>query len=137
MSTNRDYIPRGLAQFNEWYNLINFFKQVTFVQDNPWTHIPDEENSAFIAAFNDWTAAYTLGPGNIREVIIHFWIEGADHRAKPDGYDGAVVIWDIADAPFTQIEDLKLGYEIALPTSPSQLVKLATRGGYAGSGVRF
>jgi hypothetical protein len=44
----RGYIPGPLAQFNEWYaNLINYIKQVTFVQDNPWTHIPDDENNAF------------------------------------------------------------------------------------------
>jgi hypothetical protein len=64
-SANRDYIPRPLAQFNDWYaNLVNYIKQVTFVQDNPWTHIPDDENNAFVAAFDDWTAAYTptLGP---------------------------------------------------------------------------
>jgi hypothetical protein len=49
MARNRDYIPRPLAQFNEWYaNLINYIKQVTFVQDNPWTHIPDEKNNAFV-----------------------------------------------------------------------------------------
>jgi hypothetical protein len=56
---------RPLAQFNEWYtNLINNIRQVTFVVDNPWTHIPDEETNAFVDAFNNWTAAYTptLGP---------------------------------------------------------------------------
>jgi len=35
----------------------------------------------------------------IRELVINFWIQGADHRAKPDGYEGAVIIWGIADAP--------------------------------------
>jgi hypothetical protein len=45
-SRQHDYIPRPLAQFNEWYtNLINYIKQVTFAQDNPWTHIPDDENN--------------------------------------------------------------------------------------------
>ena len=64
-SRQHDYIPRPLAQFNEWYaNLINYIKQVTFTQENPWTHIPAQEGNAFVAAFDAWTAAYTptLGP---------------------------------------------------------------------------
>jgi len=36
---------------------------------------------------------------NIREILVSFRIKGADHRAKPPGYDGAVVIWDILDSP--------------------------------------
>jgi hypothetical protein len=36
---------------------------------------------------------------NIREVVVNFWIKGADHKAKPDGYDGAVLIWDVLDTP--------------------------------------
>ena len=35
--------------------------------------------------------AATIGPGNVREVVIHFWIEGSSHRAKPSGYDGTVL----------------------------------------------
>ena len=42
----------------------------------------------------------------IRELVINFWIQGADHRAKPDGYEGAVIIWGIADAPPENPEDL-------------------------------
>ena len=34
---------------------------------------------------------------NIREILVDFWIQGADHKAKPVGYDGAVIIWDIND----------------------------------------
>ena len=62
-TANRDYIPRGLAQFNEWYtNLVNYVKKVTFTQDNPWTHIPVKENNAFFVVFDNWTAVYTLSP---------------------------------------------------------------------------
>jgi hypothetical protein len=42
---------------------------------------------------------YELRLRNIREVLVDFWIKGADHKAKPAGYDGAVIIWDILDAP--------------------------------------
>jgi hypothetical protein len=34
---------------------------------------------------------------NIREVVVNFWVKGADHKAKPEGYDGAVIIWDVLD----------------------------------------
>jgi len=57
---SRDYIPRGHAAFNEWYtNLINYIRQVTFTQNNPWTHIPNPEANAFVALLAEWTAAYT------------------------------------------------------------------------------
>ena len=42
MARNRDYIPRPLAQFNEWYTkLINYIKQVTFAQGSQreWSDI--------------------------------------------------------------------------------------------------
>jgi hypothetical protein len=35
----------------------------------------------------------------IRELLVNFWIKGAAHKAKPSGYDGAVIIWDVLDAP--------------------------------------
>ena len=60
--------------------------------------------------------ALTIGPGAIREVVIHFWIDGADHRAKPEGYDGAVLIWAVGDFPFVRIEDLRDGNLMASRT---------------------
>jgi hypothetical protein len=35
----------------------------------------------------------------IREILVNFWIKGASGRAKPDGYDGAVIIWAVLDEP--------------------------------------
>jgi hypothetical protein len=43
---------------------------------------------------------------NIREILVRFWIKGQTHRAKPDGYDGAVIVWDIPDKPPERPEDL-------------------------------
>jgi len=34
---------------------------------------------------------------NIREIVVDFKIAGAAHKAKPTGYDGAVIIWGILD----------------------------------------
>jgi len=35
----------------------------------------------------------------IRVVHVDFWILGSGHKAKPEGYDGAVVVWDVLDEP--------------------------------------
>jgi len=42
----------------------------------------------------------------IRELVVNFWQQGADHRAKPAGYEGAVIIWGVVDAPPANPEDL-------------------------------
>jgi hypothetical protein len=42
---------------------------------------------------------FVIHLSNIRELVINFWILGADHKAKPAGYEGAVIIWSIGDAP--------------------------------------
>jgi hypothetical protein len=44
---------------------------------------------------------------SIRELNIDFWIQGAAHKAKPEGYDGAVIIWGIQDAPPEKPEELE------------------------------
>jgi hypothetical protein len=43
---------------------------------------------------------------NIREVIVNFRVQGSPHIAKPDGYDGAVLIWDVLGAPPERPESL-------------------------------
>ena len=45
---------------------------------------------------------------NIREVLINFWIKGETHHAKPEGYDGAVIIWAVLDSPPATPNDLTL-----------------------------
>jgi len=42
----------------------------------------------------------------IRELLVDFWIQGEAHKAKPHGYDGAVIIWGIRDTPPEQPEEL-------------------------------
>jgi len=39
------------------------------------------------------------------ELIVHFRQRGADNRAKPKGYDGAVIIWAIGDAEPDNLKD--------------------------------
>jgi len=42
---------------------------------------------------------FVIHLSNIRELVVDFWIQGEAHKAKPHGYDGAVIIWDIRDTP--------------------------------------
>jgi hypothetical protein len=41
---------------------------------------------------------FVLHLRNIREILVDFWIQGESHKAKPQGYDGAVIVWDLLDA---------------------------------------
>jgi hypothetical protein len=52
------------------------------------------------------TVEYELRLRKIREVVVNFWVKGASNRAKPLRYDGAVVIWDVRDAPPAGPNDL-------------------------------
>jgi hypothetical protein len=42
---------------------------------------------------------FVIHLSNIRELVVDFWIQGEAHKAKPHGYDGAVIIWDTRDTP--------------------------------------
>jgi len=50
--------------------------------------------------------AFNITLSAIRELKINFWIQDANHRAKPKGYDGAIIIWGIADKAPLNPEDL-------------------------------
>ena len=45
------------------------------------------------------TVEYNLFLRNIREIIVDFHVKGATNKAKPSGYDGAVIIWDVLAEP--------------------------------------
>jgi hypothetical protein len=45
------------------------------------------------------TVDFVIHLSTIRELKIDFWIQGASHKAKPHGYDGAVIIWGLRDTP--------------------------------------
>ena len=42
----------------------------------------------------------------IRQVHVHFKEQGAANKAKPKGYDGAVLVWDLAETPPKRPGDL-------------------------------
>jgi hypothetical protein len=45
------------------------------------------------------TVEFEIKLRNIRELLVNFWIKGSSNKAKPAGYDGAVIVWDILDSP--------------------------------------
>jgi len=49
---------------------------------------------------------FVIHLSNIRQLVVDFWVQGETRKAKPRGYDGAVIIWDIRDTPPEQPTDL-------------------------------
>ena len=49
---------------------------------------------------------YTIEIMGIRMVHLHFKVRGAKNKAKPTGYDGAVVTWAVLDKPPTDPKEL-------------------------------
>ena len=43
---------------------------------------------------------------HIRQIRVNFHVKGHINMAKPKGYDGAVLIWDVLDTPPQRPEDL-------------------------------
>ena len=42
---------------------------------------------------------FVLTISGIRVVHVDFRILGSTHKAKPEGYDGAVIVWDVLKEP--------------------------------------
>jgi hypothetical protein len=49
---------------------------------------------------------FVIHLSNIRELVVDFWVQGEAGKAKPHGYDGAVIIWGIRDNPPNQPDEL-------------------------------
>jgi hypothetical protein len=71
------------------------------MQDSDWLRlglpVPDPVRTTHFEVTE--LVEFELRLRGIREIIVNFWIKGADHRAKPTGYDGAVIIWAVLDEP--------------------------------------
>jgi len=52
------------------------------------------------------TVEFEIKLRNIRELLVDFWVKGSERKAKPDGYDGAVMLWDALDKPPERPEEL-------------------------------
>jgi hypothetical protein len=52
------------------------------------------------------TVDFVVKLSNIRELVIDFWQHGVEGKAKPAGYDGAVIIWGLRDTAPPSPNDL-------------------------------
>ena len=50
---------------------------------------------------------FVIHLSSIRELVVDFWIQGESHKAKPHGYDGAVIIWGVRDKPPENPDELE------------------------------
>ena len=55
----------------------------------------------------DKMVAFLTRPGNIREVKAKLWALGSERRAKPAGYHGADIAYDVLDSPPSNPQDLR------------------------------
>jgi len=68
--------------------------------------IPNRDTVRSVHVVVNETVDYALHIRGIREVVIDFWVLGHTNKAKPQGYNGAVVKWGIYSAPPKSIDDL-------------------------------
>jgi hypothetical protein len=68
--------------------------------------VPDGTRTPHIDVKED--VEFEIRLNSIRELVINFWVKGEAHRAKPNGYDGAVIIWGILEEPPESVHDLIL-----------------------------
>jgi hypothetical protein len=50
---------------------------------------------------------FVIHLNTIRQLVIDFWIKGETHKAKPQSYDGAVIIWGVQDEQPLAPEELE------------------------------
>jgi hypothetical protein len=71
------------------------------MQDSDWIRLGLKPRDTIRTAHTEVTefVEFELKLREIREILVNFWVKGAAHKAKPNGYDGAVIIWDVLGAP--------------------------------------
>jgi len=62
---------------------------------------------------------FVIHLSSIRELVIDFWVQGESRRAKPRGYDGAVIIWGIRDTP--PVQPVELAHHAMASRTPHTL----------------
>jgi len=50
---------------------------------------------------------FVIHLSKVRELLVDFWVQGEARKAKPQGYDGAVIIWGVRDAPPENPDELE------------------------------
>ena len=72
------------------------FEPVTNV-DRTVMGIPNHDSVRTVRKEVTETISFDIRLRGISELVVHFQQAGVSHKARPEGYDGAIVIWHIAD----------------------------------------
>ena len=86
-------------------SFLRYSKAVTDA-DRDNMRIPNRDNTRTPQKIPTELVEFLLKIMGIRQVHVHFKVLGAANRAKPKGYDGAVIIWGVLDKPPARPEDL-------------------------------
>jgi len=84
------------AALREFVNQYLRFAPVTNV-DRAEMGVPNHDNIRTDHTIVREKVDFVIHLDAIRELVVDFWIAGADHKAKPNRYDGAVIIWGVLD----------------------------------------
>jgi hypothetical protein len=117
-------VEKALREFINTY--LRYHPDVTD-QDRDNMKIPNRD---LIRTHHDTVSElveFHLEISSIRQVKAHFKVMGAEGKAKPAGYDGAVVVWDVLAKPPEEPDDLKR-HELASRTPFAMKFKEAERG---------
>ena len=109
--THANIVARQEAQAEAEHELRGFISQ--YLRFPPVTNaeradlsIPNHDKTRTDHVTVPETVEFEIHLKNIRELIIDFKVKGASGKAKPDGYDGAVLIWGVRAEPPSKPEDL-------------------------------
>ena len=89
----------------EFVNRFLRYRPVTD-EDRDNMHIPNRDTIRTPQNKPTELVEFFLRIMGIRQVHVHFKVLGSASKAKPLGYDGAVIIWDVLDKPPARPEDL-------------------------------
>ena len=122
--THANIVARKEAQAAAEHELRGFINQ--YLRFPPVTNaeraemgIPNHDKTRTDHTVVTETVEFEVRLKNIRELVIEFKVKGASGKAKPDGYDGAVIIWGVRAEPPAKPEDLE--HHILASRTPATL----------------
>jgi hypothetical protein len=96
----------ALVRYMRWLHSRKFFTPP--MEDSDWIRLglkpPDHIRTEHVVVPE--LVEFEIKLRGIRELVVNFWVKGSASRAKPEGYDGAVLVWDTLDAPPERPTDL-------------------------------
>jgi hypothetical protein len=108
---NRTLNAQAREAFNALVGFMRIMRRRRFTTppliDSDWVSLgmrpPDTIRTPHVTV--DEEVDFVIGLRGIRELEVDFWISGSSHKAKPQGYDGAVIVWGERALPPEHPED--------------------------------